>query len=117
MSQSTGRRIRDQINLLRDQPQLPFNDLLDAEMVEEVLQEEGVRYRDRIYTPLVTLWTFLSQVLSLDHCCRKAVAGFRFPRRFQAPQPPKIYHAASFAPAKSSVLRSTASFVTLSLLS
>jgi hypothetical protein len=75
MSQSTARRIRDQINLLRDQPQLPFSDLLDAEMVEEVLQEQGVRYRDRIYSPLVTLWTFLSQVLSVDHCCRKAVAG------------------------------------------
>jgi hypothetical protein len=43
-------------------------------MVEDVLKEEGVRYRERIYTPLVTLWTFLTQVLSLDHCCTKAVA-------------------------------------------
>ncbi len=25
---------------------------------------------DRIYTPLVTLWVFLSQVLSADHSCR-----------------------------------------------
>ena len=41
---------------------------------EVVLKEEGVRYRERIYTPLVTLWTFLTQVLSLDHCCLKAVA-------------------------------------------
>jgi Transposase DDE domain len=55
-------------------PQLPFSDLLDADLVGEVLEEEGVRYRDRIYSPLVTLWTFLSQVLSLDHCCLKAVA-------------------------------------------
>ena len=75
MSQSTARRIRDQINLLRDHPQLPFSDLLDAELVAEVLEEEGVRYRDRIYSPLVTLWTFLSQVLSPDHGCLKAVAG------------------------------------------
>ena len=75
MSQSTARRIRDQINLLRDHPQLPFSDLLDAELVAEVLKEEGVRYRDRIYSPLVTLWTFLSQVLSPDHGCLKAVAG------------------------------------------
>jgi hypothetical protein len=43
-------------------------------MVREVLIEEGVRYRDRIFSPLVTLWTFLTQVVSLDHCCRKAVA-------------------------------------------
>jgi hypothetical protein len=74
MSQSTSRRIGDQINLLRDQPQLAFSDILDAGMVEEVLKAEGARYRERIFTPLVTLWTFLTQVLSLDHCCRKAVA-------------------------------------------
>ena len=43
-------------------------------MVAEVLKEEGYCYRDRIYNPLVTLWTFLTQVLSLDHCCLKAVA-------------------------------------------
>ncbi|HWT80410.1 MAG TPA: IS4 family transposase, partial [Candidatus Methylomirabilis sp.] len=74
MSLSICRRIRDQISLLRDQPQLPFSDLLDADLVEEVLEEQGVKYRDRIFSPQVTLWTFLTQVLSLDHCCRKAVA-------------------------------------------
>lgn len=74
MSQTTSRRIRDQINLLRSQARLPFSDLLDVEIVKEVLSEEGVRYRDRIFSPVVTLWTFLTQVLSLDHCCRKAVA-------------------------------------------
>lgn len=74
MSQLTVGRIRDQISFLRSRPRLPFCDLLDAEMVEEVLREEGVRYRDRIFSPVVTLWTFLTQVLSLDHCCRKAVA-------------------------------------------
>ena|SRR5579863_2891473 len=73
MSQSTASRIHDQISFLRAQPRLPFSDLLDAKMVREVLKEEGVRYRDRIFSPLVTLWTFLTQVLSLDHCCCKAV--------------------------------------------
>jgi hypothetical protein len=34
---------------------------------------EGV-WRDRIYSPLVTLWVFLGQVLSTDHSCRGAVA-------------------------------------------
>lgn len=28
----------------------------------------------RIYSPLVTLWVFLGQVLSQDHSCRAAVA-------------------------------------------
>ena len=31
-------------------------------------------WKDRIYTPLVTLWVFLGQVLSADHSCRAAVA-------------------------------------------
>ena len=29
---------------------------------------------DRIYSPLVTLWVFLGQVLSADHSCRAAIA-------------------------------------------
>ena len=74
MSQLTSRRVRDQISLFRSQARLPFSDLLDAQIVDEALKEEGIRYRDRIFNPAVTIWTFLTQVLSLDHCCRKAVA-------------------------------------------
>src|SRR5262249_54851901 len=35
---------------------------------------EAVSYRDRLFSPLVTLWAFLSQVLDPDHSCRAAVA-------------------------------------------
>ena len=35
-----------------------------------------MRWLDRVYTPLVTLWVFLGQVLSADHSCRAAVARF-----------------------------------------
>ena len=38
------------------------------------LAEEGVTYNEGIYTPLVTLCVFLSQVLDPDHSCRAAVA-------------------------------------------
>jgi hypothetical protein len=34
----------------------------------------GGVFRERIFTPAVTLWTFLSQVLDADHSCRQAVA-------------------------------------------
>lgn len=51
---------------------LPFSELLPAAMVQEALTVDGGR--DRIFTPIVTLWTFLSQVLSPDHSCRDAVA-------------------------------------------
>ena len=71
----TSPRIRDQVNLLRDTPGLPFSDLLDPAMVADVLSQERVRFRSRVYTPLVTIWTFLTQVLSGDHSCRAAVSG------------------------------------------
>jgi hypothetical protein len=52
---------------------LPFSELLSAEKVADALVALGVTFRHRVYTPVVTLWTFLSQVLSQDHSCRDAV--------------------------------------------
>ena len=74
MPQSTRRWITQKVDELRTAPQLPFHDLLDPDTVAQVLDENHVTFRDRIFTPLVTLWTFLSQVLSPDHSCREAVA-------------------------------------------
>jgi hypothetical protein len=53
---------------------LPFSELLPAAKIAHALAEHGEPYRRRIYTAPVTLWTFLSQVLSQDHSCRDAVA-------------------------------------------
>ena len=53
---------------------LPFSALLSAEKVDRLLAEVNVEFRDRIYTPTVTLSMFLSQVLSADHSCRDTVA-------------------------------------------
>ncbi len=74
MPQSTRRWITQKVDELRNAPQLPFHDLLDPATVNQVLDKNHVSFRDRIFSPLVTLWTFLSQVLSLDHSCREAVA-------------------------------------------
>lgn len=48
--------------------------LLPARSVEQAAAAEGVRCRDCLFTPLVTLWMFLAQVLSADGSCREAVA-------------------------------------------
>jgi hypothetical protein len=40
------------------------------------VQAEKVSFRDRLFSPLVTLWVFLSQVLDPDPSCRAAVARF-----------------------------------------
>ncbi len=78
MQFSNQGRLRQQVRFLRHQflqdGDLPFANVLSEEMVTQALQAVDGVWKDRIYTPLVTLWIFLSQVLSADHSCRSAVA-------------------------------------------
>ncbi|WP_197526822.1 hypothetical protein [Pirellulimonas nuda] len=53
---------------------LPFGDVLSAETLSAALSTIEGGWIVRIYTPMVTLWVFLGQVLSADHSCRAAVA-------------------------------------------
>jgi hypothetical protein len=57
-------------------PELPFSETLSADRIDQLLQSLGCSFLDRLYTPAVTLWMFLSQVLSPDPSCRNAVARF-----------------------------------------
>jgi hypothetical protein len=70
--------IRRQVRFLRQlflqDGDLPFTDVLSAEVVSQALAAIGACWNDRIYMPLVMLWVFLGQVLSADHSCRAAVA-------------------------------------------
>jgi Transposase DDE domain len=74
MPQATRRWISEKVKSLQESDVLPFHDVLDADMVKSALDEEGVTFNERIYTPLVTLCVFLSQMLDPDHSCRAAVA-------------------------------------------
>lgn len=80
MPHATPRRRPCQVGGLRQHftqaPGLPFADVLPAEQVAQALREEKVTFRDRLFSPLVTLWVFLSQVLDPDPSCRQAVARF-----------------------------------------
>lgn len=51
-----------------------FGVLLPAETVERAIKAEGIRFRDCLLSPLITLWMFLAQVLSADGSCREATA-------------------------------------------
>lgn len=59
---------------LQDANELPFSDLLRPERVGQALVALGIEFRERVYTPIATLWMFLSQTLSPDHSCQDAVA-------------------------------------------
>src|SRR6516165_4344956 len=68
---------RPQVDFLRRQflqdGDLPFTDVLTEDVLTQALTTVGV-WLDRVFSPLVTLWVFLGQVLSADHSCRAAVA-------------------------------------------
>jgi hypothetical protein len=53
---------------------LPFADILTEASIREVLNDHGVKFRDRVFSPVTTIWGFLGQVLSEDHSCRDAVS-------------------------------------------
>jgi hypothetical protein len=77
MRRSQPRSFRTQANTLRRQflqdGGLPFTDVLTDAASAAALATAG-KWLDRIFSPLVTLWVFLGQVLSPDHSCRAAVA-------------------------------------------
>lgn len=68
---------------LLSQAGLPFNDALPEELIEQAAEEEGIDFGgfcedqpEVIYTPAVTLWAFLSQMLHANELrsCLAAVA-------------------------------------------
>ena len=78
MRHSQHGRFRQQFHFLRRQflqeGNLPFTGVLSANVVSRAMETIKVQWNERIFTPLVTLWVFLEQVLSADHSCRAAVA-------------------------------------------
>lgn len=78
MRYSNQGRFRQQVRFLRRQylqdGALPFTNVLSDDVVSQALTATGVSWKDRIYSPLVTPWIFLGQVLSADPSCRAAVA-------------------------------------------
>src|SRR5690242_1067791 len=59
---------------LRQESELPFADHLPENWILDTCHKLGHVFRERVFGPAVTLWTFLSQVLDGDHCCRQPVA-------------------------------------------
>ena len=84
-------RFRQQAQFLRRQflqdGDLPFTNVLSESLIEQALTAIKGLWKDRIYSPLVTLWVFLGQVLSADHSCRAAVARLIAHRVWQGQSP------------------------------
>ncbi len=75
MSESTG---SENVSILRDKLSnsvgLPFGEVLSEATIEQALKDAGVSYRKRLFCPIVTIWTWIYQVLSKDKSCKNAVS-------------------------------------------
>jgi hypothetical protein len=73
MTHATPQRLSSQARQLARRDGLPFAQHLPARQVHDLCRQLGQSFRDRLYSPAVTVWTFLSQCLDADHSCRQAV--------------------------------------------
>lgn len=92
-------QVQTQRETLDEVEGLPFCVLLSWERVQAELTKFGVKYRDRIYTPIVTIWAFLSQVLSKDGSCEVAV-GRVLAHRVESGQKPCSENTGSYCVAR-----------------
>ena len=81
MVQSTFPSTGGQAGAIRDQfaeqSGLPFLEVLSAAEVETTCRAWNHKWRNRIYTPWITLSMFLSQILSSDQSCGDALERFQ----------------------------------------
>ena len=86
-----GESFRCQVQRVRekvDAGDLVFMDCLSGETIQAVIDQLGIEFRERIYTPWVTLWLFLFQTLSKSKgTCAAAVSRFIVHRTAQGQAP------------------------------
>ena len=103
MVQSTSRSTGGQADAVRNQfaqqTGLPFLEVLSATEVESACRARNHKWRNRIYTPWITLSMFLSQILSSDHSCGDALERFQKYRK-DCGLPPVANDTASYCEAR-----------------
>jgi Transposase DDE domain len=73
--ESVSRQLQQECKALQSSSGLPFSELLSEETIRSALDEAGIKFRERIFTPAVTFWAFLSQsIAGEDTSCQDAVS-------------------------------------------
>ncbi|RCJ15162.1 hypothetical protein A6S26_07435 [Nostoc sp. ATCC 43529] len=66
-----------QVQILKDKLsqslELPFKEFLPESVIRQAISELKIKYRKRLFDPIITLWVYLSQVLDSDKTCHNAV--------------------------------------------
>lgn len=78
MFASIGCAIRRTVHDAQNCSGLFFSTRLSQERIRLECQRLQHEFRERVYSPAITVWVFLTQVLSADHSCREAVAKLNF---------------------------------------
>ena len=55
----------------------PFAKILNEKVIEEAIVQAQFKYRNRLFTPIITIWAFLYQVLDPDKSWANAVKQIR----------------------------------------
>lgn len=77
---------------LKTANKLPFSEILSSEYIANHVAT--IDYRERIYSPEITIWSFLSQVINADQSCQAAVARVIAFIVSQGRKPPSVNTAA-----------------------
>jgi hypothetical protein len=93
------RSFRAAVLKARRDPSLSFAVLLSAESILDAFGNARLLWQGRVYTPVTTIWIFLSQCLSMDHSCRDAVARL-VAWRMAAGQPPCSANTGAYCTAR-----------------
>ena len=70
---SSKSKFKSAKNRLTSAENIPLNDLFSQDFLNKFLKDLDICFRNRIFNPFITLWTFINQILSSDHSCRNAV--------------------------------------------
>ena len=88
----TTNHVKSIIKTIRQKDELPFTDFLPANRSGKYLAE--ITHRNRIFTPELTLFGFLSQAIGADQSCQSAVSQIISYQISQGIEPPSSNTAA-----------------------
>lgn len=84
--------VKSVVNNIISKDELPFAETISADQLNKHFAE--VPYRNRIFTPILTLFGFLSQSLGADQSCQAAVSQIIAHQISQGKEPPSANTAA-----------------------
>lgn len=78
---ATPERVEQRIKQLRAKKEIRLDDVFSDQDVHRLVNELNVEFRERYFTPAVTLGLFVSQTLSRDDACSTVVTKFNRERK------------------------------------